>query len=374
MPELEIVNPQDRMTDEQLQAHIAAGGNPDGTEHKQVSPGSPLDLMIKDFLPDDNKKEDVGEESIPPSIPPAPITPTPGEELGQKLEEMDAPTLIEEVKKHSKIASEFDVKYKELTKQYEELKKTQITDTDAIKALKDLSTDFAGNYQKIQKQFGLPELDLVVTQLTTGDPTARVKQWQESTLTPQIEKEFKLAPGEFEYNANEASKAGTPSYRWDELTATKRSELHNETQTLRNTETQRLEKINAQQATDKKWFADTYFEGKEDEVKNIIAQMDEVAGKVSMGQESAEKHPFSMRNILKGFLHESLMTKALENQRNSIAKEYAEKGIYLPTDKPLPGDLTKIKGTPPSKEDIETLSKNAQNSPMIRDMMTTLGY
>ena len=293
-----------------------------------------------------------------------------GEDLNIKLEEMDKTALIEEIKKNQRLLSDTQGKVKEFETKYADLEsKTKgISESDAVQALELLAQDFKGNYEKIQKKFKLPSIDLVTAQFNGSNSIgSRLKQYQENILKSKIEKEYNLADGEFEYDPKEASQANTPSFDWDFYTNKKKQELIDEQTKIENASKSRLEKLEQQQKEDIKWYAQKYTGGDEAKVQNFVTKMSEIATKAARGEESYEKHPYSLRNLLRGFFHEDLVKNAVTKAIKDLESEYAKHNLYLPG-KSTPTDVTNLQASPGQPTGSQTSEEELQRSPMLRSL------
>lgn len=304
------------------------------------------------------------------SIFPKNFTSNPKEDFGKRLEDMEQPALIDEVKKNQRLVTERNKEIETLKTKIAELEKTG-SDSDAQKALKLLNEDFVGNYDKVRKQFGLPSIDLVAAQINSGGIVARLKQYQDNVLRKQIEQKYNLSEGEFEYDPKEASEAGTPSFDWDFYSDQKKEELLREQTRLKNIEAERLQKVEKQQKEDIKWYADKYFDGNEEEVNKLINEMNEITTKVAKGEEEGTKHPFALRNLLRGFYHDKLVEEAVNKAVENLQQEYAKHNMYLPGGEHTPTDLTKIKRKP-DKNGSPISDEAAQRSPMLRSLRSVI--
>lgn len=297
------------------------------------------------------------------------------DDLGAKLEDMETPQLVEEVKKNQRLVSERNAKIEELESALAKAKENGggEANPEMEKFLKELNVDFVGAFEKYKDKLNLPDMDIVSAQLNTGGVTARVKQWQENSLRKEIEEQFGLEEGEFEYDPADASKAGTASYEWNERTDAYRQELRNKQVALRQKEAENLKRIEDQQAKDLKWYADTYFEGDQSKVKGLLDTMNDTQLKVTKGEETPDKHPFSLRNLMRGFYHEDLTRRAVEKAVSDLKAQYAEKGMYLKGDTEEPTDVTRIKSPPGKDSGVLEVSKEAiSNSPMLQNISSMI--
>lgn len=246
--------------------------------------------------------------------------------------------------------------------------KPSVGEDDAL--VKSLSEDFIGNYDKVKEKYNLPALstirDLVSEEVGIDD---KVKLWQESELIKTIEQKHSLEEGEFEYDSNEASKAGTPSYDWDTQTSDKRGELVSVVKERQGAESSRLRAVETQQKKDLKWLADTYYES-EDAVQVKLTDMNDEVTKISKGESSTEKHPFAIRNLMRGFYFDELVQSAVDKAVEDLTVQFAEHNMHLPS-KELPTDVTKIKSPPPVKKNLDISERVREVSPMMASIFNS---
>jgi hypothetical protein len=219
-----------------------------------------------------------------------------------------------------------------------------------------LKKDFKGTYSRFQKDFDLPDFQYVENQSASGNSIQeRLQQFQDIELTPNIEKKFKLEEGTFVYDANEAYKAGTPSYEYRLQTEVKERGLTSEYETNLTKQQTLLTKVKQQTDADMKFLREGYFPDKDYESPQkadeafvaYLTELDKVQAQINTGEFNPEQNPFALRNIFRGVHHDNLSKTALEKQAKDIHSQYNAKGLYLP-DNELPTDPTKLKGnTPP---------------------------
>lgn len=283
---------------------------------------------------------------------------------GYKVEPIDytgfeKEDLITEVNKFETLANERELS---ITQLQSDLDAKPSGDDDAL--VQSLSEDFLGNYDKVKEKYKLPALstikELVSEESNIDD---KVKAWQESELTKAIEQKHSLEEGEFEYDSNEASKAGTPSYDWDTQTTDKRGELFSVVKERQDADASRLRAVNTQQKEDIKWLAETYYET-EDVVQEKLTAMNEEVNNIAKGESTPEKHPFAVRNLLRGFHFDELVQVAVDKAVEDLTVQFAEHNMHLPS-KELPTDVTKIKAKPAVRKDLEIPEKLRKVSPMM---------
>jgi hypothetical protein len=338
-------------SDSQAPANTPAGNRYAPIEVEEAPKGSGLYNMLEDYLggePPANTPPSNGEaspaETSPADTPPA-ETETP------KYEEMEKPALLEhiqksegQIKEYTGKITELETKLNELKTQHEALKNTTVSDEDTKKFFDELKTDFEGTYNKYRQKFNLPDLGLVRAQITGGGNKARLAQYLES-IKPQIEEKFNLEKGSFKFDYNEAmTDPNSASAHYLELKNDYEGKLTSEISAIQQNEKIIAEKAKAQQDADFQFIADTHFGGDLQKVKDVFTEMSQVATNIAAGKEGFgfEKHPFAMRNVIRGFLHDKLIQETKEQTAKEIKAELAKLNIYLPADN-LPTALTGIK-------------------------------
>jgi len=235
-----------------------------------------------------------------------------------------------------------------------------------------LKKDFKGTYSRFQKDFDLPDFQYVENQSAGNSVQERLQQFQEVELTPNIEKKFKLEDGTFVYDANEAYKAGTPSYEYRLQTDKYEKGLTSEYETNLTKQQNLLSKVREQTDADMKFLREGYFPNSDYESPEkadeafvaYLSELDKIQAQISTGDFNPEQNPFALRNIFRGVHHDSLLKTALEKQAKDIHSQYSAKGLYLPNNE-LPTDPTKLKGNipPPNGSDYKG---DGKFSPMHR--------
>jgi hypothetical protein len=233
--------------------------------------------------------------------------------------------------------------------------------------------DAIGTYKKYQKDFDLPDVDFLEKQVNSGgDISTRLEQWQESELTPKIEKKFKIEQGTFVYDPSQAYKAGTPSYEFRVETDKKEHIWASEYEASELKQREVVTKVKEQTDKDYKFLKDTFFPDAEFETPEkaneafvgYLKKLDEIQDSIRTGEFDPEKSPFSLRNIFRGIHFDELVKTREDKLITSIHKQYNEKGLYLPSGD-QPTDATKLTSIPtsPNTED----GKN-KFSPMHRSV------
>lgn len=415
--------PQEPMNSEELAKHITEGNNVDGSNHVEPHEGSGLFNALQDFDelvadPDEETDDKKGDEEDELSIDDIEGSDDLEDEDREKLEEFlkseeknlddldflsdeqrefleekfgekeieepedesegdldgnledkEPKELIEEIKKNQRFVSERDRKIEELESTVNELKKNGNTEGDSeSKAFLDgLKNDFRGTYEKYKSKLGLPDIDLVQAQFKNEGTTARVKQWQKSSLRKELEKEFNLAEGEFEYDSKEAAEAGTPSFEWDKRTDDKVLELRSQQQRLKEAEQARLDKVKEEQQSDIKWFAKRYLDNDTEKANSIVKDINQIMSDVAQGKAPSHKHPFSMRNFLIAYQHPEIVKNKVKEAVEKTKQAFAERGITLPDDK-VPTNHSKKKGKGFQEQNTEV----DEFSPMKQSLNNTL--
>lgn len=281
------------------------------------------------------------------------------------LEEMQKEDLIKEIKKNQRLVSERNQKIKDLENN---ASKPTVTDEKLRAFINDIKSDLKGGWKKHAKDFDLPDLSLIQASNSNGNLEDRLYQWQQSELRSEIEKEFDLEKGEFEVVKEDLYEPRTPSYRWRTKTEAKEKELNREIENQVSVERQRLAKIQQQQADEIKWFAENYTDKDITKAQAVVQQMNEVPQKIAKGELTPDKHPFALKNLLLGFKHDELVTKAVNDAVAKITKQFNDKGVYLESNKELPTDITNVKAPKSGKSKVSFDKSNLEKSPMLRNL------
>lgn len=409
--------PTEKTTEEILAEHVRSGGNVDGSEHTEPHPGSGMLASMKGFMNNSADKnndklfaDEISErlvdfntdkkKTIAEFVESKDVTKIesfseaeknkvkevfpnlfvskddnntpPKEDFGVKLEEMEKPALIDEFKKSQRLVADREneitslkAKVIESEGTVEELKKSSKSEADSV--LEEMKVDFLGTYNKYAKKYNLPPLDMIAQQLSGGDTEDRIRQYQDTHLRSYIEKKYNLQEGEFEYDPKEAAIAKTPSAEWDLLTAKKRQELSEESSNIQKVERERLTKVEEQQRNDLKWLTDTYYDGDSKKAEEAIKEMDGAVAKISKGEEPYEKHPFAMRNLVRGFYFEQLRDEAVQAAVDNLTAEFAKHKMYLPG-KDSPTDISNISSNNSNTIPLHLQKDIIQHSPMLQNI------
>lgn len=285
---------------------------------------------------------------------------------------MDAPTLIEEVKKNQRLVSERNTKIKELEDKLKTTPKGEdIPETEYQKFVKEARVDLSSAWKKFKDKFDLPDVSLV-SSVNANSIDDRLLQWQQTELRDTIEKEFGLEKGEFEVVKEDLFTPKTPSYRWRTLTQSKETELQNEMLTNLNNQKKQLDEVRVQQQADIDWYAETYLGGDKEAAKTAVIELNNIPARIEKGELKPDAHPFSLKNLLRGANHETLTKMAVDEAVKNLTKAFNEKGIYLET-KDFPTDITMPKGKSPEGDGKTVFSKEElEKSPMLRSLMGNL--
>ena len=270
--------------------------------------------------------------------------------------------LVNKVIEFEKLASEREQSISQLKTDLEAKPGDTVSDDELVKSL---SEDFLGNYSKVQEKYELPSLSTLRELVSEGGTIDdKIKSWQEKELVKSIEQKHSLEEGEFEYDSNEASKAGTPSYDWDTQTQDKRGEMVSLVKERQGAERSRLRAVEDQQKTDLKWLAENYY-GTEDVTQQKLTEMNEGVNKISKGEETADKHPFAIRNLMRGYFFDELMQSAIDKAVEELTTQFAEHNMHLPS-KELPTDVSKVKNPrPDSVKELDIPEAKRKVSPML---------
>ncbi len=349
-------------------------------EAKEVYKNSGMFSVMKDYLPAENQgdiehkdeKNQEGEQSDGGELP-APTEKNGSEEPPvPKLEEMKPEDLISEVKKNQKLVTDRDTELTSLKAKMSELEiKAQSGGDPDVKAfLEDLTKDFAGAWSKYREKLGLPDLNLISAQISKGDNTSRLAQWQEAFLQDEIEKQFKLEKGEFVYNPADSRKAGTASYEWDRQTKLREQELDNEIKTIQDSEKARLTNVKTQQEADKEYIKNTYFGGDQKVLDKVIEDFNNIPKLINEGKLKAEDHPFSLRNLIRGVNFETLSKIRADKEVADVVSQFNKLGFYLPKNE-NPTDISNLKGKNREQSPLNKEQK-VRFSPMLQEIERTV--
>lgn len=329
----------------------------DDDKSKEPADGSGLQNALKDFLPDESDEDKSAEPDKKPDDK------TGAADDKSKLPDgdmtkMTQEQLIEEVKKNQRIAQE---RFNEI----ETLKKqgTGEGDSDATAFINEIKKDPVKAWRNYAEKLGLPDATLVSQMFTnTEDYSDRFEQWQSNELIPSIEKKFKLEDGEFEFNPKEQFRKGTASYEFRVRTQEKEAEYRQELVQLQTNKEAQLQKAKQAQEADLQWIAEKYFNKDINTANDIAVQLNEIPEKISKGEMTAEQHPFSMRNLVRGAFYESFVKMEVDKAVNDVVGQFNQLGMFLPQNE-KPTDVTSVK-TPP----ITDVAKDKFISPMLASM------
>lgn len=349
---------------EEAPTNVNPNVNKDGVQIEPEAPheSSGMAYTLKQYL--EPKKEvvipvtPVVEEEKPPAVVPEVTTPAETDYTKFTPEQ-----LIKELNSKTEALTSKDTEISSFQKQIEDQKATNVAETD----FGNLKKDFVGNYEAARKKYGLPALDTIKDMLSEGDPNESLKKWQGSTLQKAIEDKHDMLEGEFEYDASEASKVGTPSYDWDEMTNNKKAEVFGVYKTRQDADQANLETIKVQQAADIKWLGETIFESEEvatQKVQDMQGRVD----KIVAGELDTTEHPFAIRNLVRGVYHEEIKAAAVKKATDGLIEQFAKHQMYLPG-KPMPTDASAVSTPAEIKSSADVFTKDEQNfSPMYRSM------
>jgi len=290
--------------------------------------------------------------------------------LNAKLEDLTQEQLIEEIKKNQRLVSERVNEVNALKTEVEKFKSngnTVTNDPELKQFIDELKTNPAGAWDKYRSKFDLPDKDLLSASLSTN-PEKQLKAWQETELKPNIEKKFGLEKGEFEVVKEDLYEPGTPSYAFRKATEAKEREQERSIAATRQSESQMLEQIKAQQIKDIKFIAENDLDGDLEKAEALFNELNTLPLKVVNGEIPPEQSPYAIRNILRGVFYDRLMADVKAKTEANLIKQFNEKGMYLP-DKEMPVDLTKLKTTQPNTPPVTANKEELQNSPMLRTIL-----
>lgn len=331
---------------------------------------SELNTLLEEEKPDFSKYDEEKLNKIKEVFPEKFEVDT--EDVEPNYEEMDAPTLVEEVKKNQRLVSERENKIKELEDKLKDTPEGEKVDpSEYEKFVKEARTNLSSAWKKFQKKFDLPDVNLLAA-VDSSNIDDRLLQWQNTELRDTIEKEFGLEKGEFEVVKEDLFTPKTPSYRWRTLTQSKETELQNEMQSNLDSRKTKLAEVQKQQQADIDWYAETYLGGDKAEAKKAVEALNDIPNQIAAGKLKSDSHPFSLKNLLRGVNHETLTKKAVDEAIANLTAAFNKKGVYLEA-KDFPADITVPKGKVSKEGDGKLYSdEELEKSPMLRSLMGNL--
>lgn len=288
---------------------------------------------------------------------------------------------LDDIKKNQRLVSE-------RTKRIEELEKAGTKEVEVDKkfgeTINGLKSDFFGTYEKLQKEYKLPDITTIAKQIATGDTLqARVAQYQKDVLTPEIEKRHNLPEGTFVFDAGEAWQSGTPSYEFRTKTADKENELRsswqNKEKEIANSASEMI-KIRNEQIKELKdlYFPVTMQDDGSDAYKqeviekdkrytDMLSKLDSVYNSMKEGKAlSASENPFIFKNVFRGLFYDDLSKIDIQRAIQKVHDEYAKYGLRLPRNASFPDDVTRMKGESPDGESATFKVGDTKFSPQNR--------
>ena len=271
---------------------------------------------------------------------------------------------LDDFKKQQRLATERDVKIKEL-------EKSGIREVEVDKKFTDfvdgLQKDFFGTYAKYQSEYKLPDITSMAKMVASGNTIqARIGQYQTDVLTPEIEEKHHIEKGTFVFDAADAWKSGTPSYDYRIKTADKENEFRGEYQKKNddiNSSAKQMVDIRNQQMEEIKntYFSVTKQNDGSDEYKteaeaqnkkftDFLTKLDTVYNDMKAGKVlNPEENPFIFKNIFRGLFYSELSKIDIQRAASKIHEQYAKHGLRLPRGE-MPDDVTILKGKAPDGE------------------------
>jgi len=253
------------------------------------------------------------------------------------------------------------------------------------KIINGMKSDFFGTYNKHREELGLPDISFLKNQIISGGSIEeRLLQYQESYLKDKIEKDFKLEPGTFVYDKDEAFIPKTPSYRFRTLSEEKEKELKDEFVNQQTKEKNILESVIKERESQLSNLKNTFFppdksyeaekderkkaqlkqeaeQKAEDAFRGMLAELDSAWEKFNKGDMSPKGNPIAVENIFKGYFFDKLSDAKVNAAVEAVHKAYKEKGFYL-NSKETPPDLTGVKGDDLARDNSK--GNNGYKSPM----------
>jgi len=281
-------------------------------------------------------------------------------------------TLIE---KDNKI-KELETTLKTAQSSLSALQKDGVGDSEVTNFLKGLRTDFSGTVNKYREKYGIPDNNVLLTQMgggATQAKNARLKQFIDAELKPKIEKEFKLEKGTFKYDdITGRADPESASYAFIKGLETKEAELDNADSALKLKEKETFDLMVTRQTTDKKWYADKYYGGDLTKVEEVVTNLNSIPAKIAKGELKPEDHPLSLRYVLRGYNYEAHAKAEVDAAIDNLKVQLKEMGVTFPDGMELPTDLTKIKKKEVKGDDKPFKIKQSEHSPMAASIEATL--
>ena len=256
------------------------------------------------------------------------------------------------------------------------LQKDGVGDSEVTEFLKGLRTDFSGTVNKYREKYGIPDNNVLLTQMgggATQAKNARLKQFIDADLKPKIEKDFKLDKGTFKYD-DTAGRADpeSASYAFIKGLEAKEAELDNADSALKLKEKETFDLMVTRQATDKQWYADKYYGGDLTKVEEVVTNLNAIPAKIASGELKPEDHPLSLRYVLRGYNYEAHAKAEVDAAIEGLKVQLKELGVTFPDGMELPTDLTKLKKKEVKGDDKPFKIKQSEHSPMALSIEATL--
>jgi hypothetical protein len=171
-----------------------------------------------------------------------------------------------------------------------------------------------------------------------ADPDAFLGKWQGTTLIQEMKTKFPdKVTDNWTFDPSEAYTAGTPSYFYRIATDEKRSNIINSQKTSKEQEAQVLQTYAKQVDEDSKWLK-TQYSWDDAAWQTRIAQVDTIHKDILAGKLTPDKHPLSLRNVMRGVFFDELVKaheqRAAESAVSALKEEYRRKGLVLPENAP----------------------------------------
>lgn len=262
----------------------------------------------------------------------------------------------------------YNVLHNELNNRVKELE-AKGAPPEEVQELKDFVTglkkDFRGTVERYKDKFGLPDPSFVAKQFEPGqDYQSRISQWQESELTPNIEKKHNLPEGTFVYDPADAYKAGTPSYNYRIATEKKQREYESEYEESqkklttaqakiaeeRNNQLLKLRKdffpspeVDEKMSDEDKQKVLAQIKTSDEEFTKMLGQLDNMFANFKDAERfTPDVNPLAIENIFKGVFFEPLTKRLVDDAVAKVHREYQTKGMYLADkSRQMPTDVSK---------------------------------
>jgi hypothetical protein len=252
--------------------------------------------------------------------------------LKVKLDDQTPEELKETVKQWMRISEKRKLAIEAMEAGNESIEKTFVNafKKDAYSALREYGEDL-----------GLPDSNFISKQFEQlGDIDSRIAQWQETTLTSEIEKKYKLDEGTFVFDPEDAYKKNTPSGMWRRETELMEQKMENESNVSKQKQTELISKLETARKENLDFIKESYYPDDDEAYIAKINEFDSIPEKIESGEMDRSMDPFAIKNIFRGVYFDSIVKDLLTAQANEMHEKYKSLGYKGE----MPIDITQAKG------------------------------